>query len=343
MTDPVIDTTTDTTGTDVPTDPAFTSVLDAIVELIRSGVRPDVLEAQRLLLQRLANQGDVFPSRIPAARNITEVGGYFNLLQDAGLFDVRASAIAGALGVAGPPAQPVGLDGAVPLGFVEVANDRPAGPAQASIPPLLSIRADFHAPLQAALATVHGAGCMLPLRAPRAVLPANQPLASPTAVDLDAVLAATGRMLEIFPGTVLTDPATDALAIARPETPATEPLRLVAQEQDGGSAVAEASWIAMRAAANAVADDPPANRRYLELAAPMAAAGWIQPLPLVAPSSITARGSLVRFVNLTGLVAGETTLGAELGQLYPPAATARSAFASLMGFVWDGSAFVAPG
>ena len=40
-------------------------VIDALVELMRTATRPDVLEAQRVLLQRLAHQGDVFPSRIP--------------------------------------------------------------------------------------------------------------------------------------------------------------------------------------------------------------------------------------------------------------------------------------
>src|SRR5262245_19369019 len=130
----------DPTPTPTPTDPAFQNVMDAIVELIRSGVRPDVLEAQRLLLQRLANQGDVFPSRVPAPRNITEVGGYLNLLEAAGQLDTRASAVASALGVAGPAQQSAALSGAVPVGFVDIANDRPAGAVQASIPPLLTLR-----------------------------------------------------------------------------------------------------------------------------------------------------------------------------------------------------------
>ena len=50
----------------------------------------------------------------------------------------------------------------------------------------------------------------------------------------------------------------------------------------------------------------------------------------------------MRFVNLTGLVAGETTLGAELALLYTPAAIARSALAPFSGWIWNGSAFAAP-
>ncbi|MBA2724096.1 MAG: hypothetical protein H0W48_05710 [Methylibium sp.] len=331
---------TDTTSTAL--DNAFAGVVDALVELMRSGVRPDVLEAQRLLLQRLAQQGDVFPSRVPAPLNITEVGGYLNLLESAGQLDMRASAVASALGVAGPAPGSAALGGVVPVGFVEVANDRPAGAAQASIPPLLSVRADFHAPLQTALATLHASGCALPLRAPRATLPANQPGATATSLDLDLALAALGRSLEVFPGTLLVDPTSDALAIARPETPATEPLRLVARTLDGSTMVAEASWVAVRASATGIATDAPTAARYLEVAPVLQTAGWLHPQPLVAPTALASRGTLVRFVNVTGLVPGETTLGAELALLYPPAAIARSAFAALTAWVWDGSSFAAP-
>lgn len=334
------ETDTDAAGTDA-TEQAFTSVMDALVELMRAGAHPDVLEAQRVLLQRLANQGDVFPSRIPLPRNITEVGGYLNLLESAGQLDMRMNAIASALGVAGPAAIGAGVAGAVPVGFVDVVNDRPAGPVQPSIPPLLRVRADFHVPFLAAQQALHASGCLLPLRAPRAELPASQPGATPAGLDADAVLAALGRALEVFPGAVLLDPAVDAVAIARLETPATDPFRLVARELDAGTLVAEASWVSKRASSSTVVDDPPALRRYLDVAPLMQAAGWIHPEPPALPASRTDRGTLVRFVNLTGLVAGETTLGSELALLYTPAAIGRSAFAPLLAWRWDGTAFVA--
>lgn len=330
------------TDTNATVDPTFAGLMDAIVELMKSGVRPDVLEAQRVLLQRLAAQGDVFPSRIPPPRNITEIGGYLNLLGSAGQFDVRSSAVASALGVAGPPPAGEALAGAVPVGFVEVANDRPEGPAQSSIPPLISIRADFHAPLQSALAALHASGCALPLRAPRAALPASQPGATPTDLDLDAVFAALGRTVEVFPGTALIDPAVDPLAIARLETPPTDPVRLVARELDGGTLVPEASWVATRASTTTAVADAPALRRYLDVAPIMAAAGWNHPLPLALPVNRTDRGTLTRFVNFTGLIPDETTLGDELALLYTPAAIARSAFAAFTEWVWDGASFAAP-
>ena len=89
-------------------------------------------------------------------------------------------------------------------------------------------------------------------------------------------------------------------------------------------------------------DDPPASRRYLEVAPVLQSAGWVHPEPLVSPTSRTERGTLVLFVNLTGLVAGETTLGAELELLYTPAVIGRSAFAPVLSWHWNGTAFVNP-
>jgi hypothetical protein len=329
----------DSTTTVDPTDTAFVGLMDALVELIKSGVRPDVLEAQRLLLQRLATQGDVFPSRIPPPLNITQIGGYLNLLETAGLNDMRASAVASTLGIAGPSPAGEVLAGVVPVGFVSIANDRPVGPSQASIPPQLSIRADFHAPLLAALNTLHASGCALPLRAPRAVLPASAPGSAPSGIDVDIAMAALGRSLDVFPGTVLVDASIDPLAIARLETPATDPFRLVARVLDGSTTVTEASWVAMRASSSTVVSDAPALRRYVDVAPVLSAAGWNHPQPLTLPVTSTDRGSLTRFVNVTGLIAGDTTLGEELALLYPPAAIARSALSGVTGFVWDGSTF----
>ncbi len=81
----------------------------------------------------------------------------------------------------------------------------------------------------------HTAGCLLPLFSRRPVPPANLPGASAMSVDLDAVLGALGHTLQVFSGSDLVDPSTDPVAIARPETPATEPLRLLVRVLDGVS------------------------------------------------------------------------------------------------------------
>ena len=55
-------------------------LVDALSEILRNSTSPDALASQQLLLRRMALEADVFPSRAPAPRNITEVGGYLNLL-----------------------------------------------------------------------------------------------------------------------------------------------------------------------------------------------------------------------------------------------------------------------
>lgn len=320
----------------------FSGFIDALVEIMRSGVRPDVLEAQRVLLQRLANQGDVFPSRIPAPRNITEIGGYLNLLESAGREDIRMSAVASALGVAGPSPVAGFLADAVPVGFIDAANDRPAGPAQPSIPPMISIRADFYAPLQSVKTTLHALGCALPLRTHRPILPTNLPDSSKASLTGNPILEPLGRCLEVYPGTLLKDPATDPLSLARPASLPTEPFRLVARAVDDGEAVAEEDWIVLRASASSVVTDPPVAYRFQEIAPLMSAAGWMHPMPLMQPASLAQRGTLTQFQNLTGLVADETSLGEELALLYPPAAIARSALSAFTGWIWDGDSFVLP-
>ena len=78
--------------------------------------------------------------------------------------------------------------------------------------------------------------------------------------------------------------------------------------------------MAKRGSATSVGDDAPAPRRLLEVAPILDAAGWHRPEPVVTPVSLAEPGTLVRFTNVTGLIAGEKTLGAELGLLYSPPA-----------------------
>ena len=186
--------------------------------------------------------------------------------------------------------------------------------------------ADFAGPLRSALATLHDHGCALPLRAVTPGVPPADP-GPPSSLDQDEVLRILGRTLEVFPGTVLLDPAADPLAVARPDGLGGEPLRVVARQLDGSATVPEASWIAVRADEDSAEEDLPADARFLDVEPIMVAAGWHHPEPAQAPASLTDRGTLVRFVNRTGLIAGETTLGDELTGLYTAAEIARSALA----------------
>lgn len=327
--------------TETPTTPAddLDPIIEVLTELMRTATRPDVLEAQRVLLQRLAYQGDVFPSRVPPPLNITEVGGYLNLLASMGMTEARANAVTSALGIAGPP--PGAGTGTPATGFVDMVNDRPPGPAQHTVPPTVRVRADLVTALQTALSVLHASACSLPLRAqPHQGLPPSGPGTLPEpATDPDVLLALLGRTLEVFPGTVLVDPATDPLALARPDETPAPPLRLVARELDGGTAVPEAAWRAVRADATSATEEPVVTARYLDVAPVLEAQGWYHPQPLTPPASLGERGTLVRLVNRTNLLAGETTLGSELSQLYTPAEIGRSALAGQLHAVWDGERF----
>ena len=165
-------------------DPALSSQLvSSLVSLLQSASSPDAQEAQNIILRRIALQGDVVGSRIPPPLNISEVVCYINLLTALKQTDMRAQALTGALGVAGPN-PPLGWisNSQPPLAFVTLINDRPIGPVQPTIPLTVSVRSDFAAPLQAALNLLHGSpGAMLPLQAQPTWLPVSTPASLPPA------------------------------------------------------------------------------------------------------------------------------------------------------------------
>src|SRR5262245_45149347 len=134
----------------------------ALLEVMRNANSPEIVQAQALMLRRLALQGDVVGSRVPAPRNITEIGGYLNLLADLKQQETRDQMLAGILGVAGPAPDLGFTPSGPPVGWVSLANDRPAGPAQGTIPVNIQIRGDFVAGLRLALQGLHDQGCALP-------------------------------------------------------------------------------------------------------------------------------------------------------------------------------------
>ncbi len=321
-------TTTTTTTSDV---------LGAIVELLKTGADPDVLEAQKILLRRIALEGDVVPSRAPAPKNITEVGGYLNLLATLDQPELSAQMLAGILGVAGPN-PPLGWIPTAPaISFASLANDRPAGAAQAAIPVNITIRSDLLDAFRVALKSLHDLGCMLPLLTPPRALPQAMQDAPPP----DDLLPLLGRALDVVPATILADPDNDPLALARLTTDPPNTFHLVARELDGGTLVAEQSWAAQKCDAASCATTPPAMRRYQPIAPLLAPAGWYPPQPAILPANLVKQGNLTRLINVTGLVAGVTRLGDELRLLYPQNMISTSSLAARLMWVWNGTSFAA--
>ena len=59
-------------------------LIDALSEVIRSEVNPEAQAAKNRILNRVADETEVKTTRIPVPLNITEVGGYFNLIDQVG-------------------------------------------------------------------------------------------------------------------------------------------------------------------------------------------------------------------------------------------------------------------
>jgi len=278
-------------------------------------------------------------SRVPPPKNITEIGGYLNLLATLGHTDIRTEMLASVLGVAGP-ATPVGLSGEAPaLAFIPMPNDRPGGNAQPTFTTAITVRSDMADAFALAMQRIHGFGCVLPLYTPPRLLPT----ATPGQMLQPDLLQILGRVLQVAPGALLADPSTDPVAIARRSSDPPNRWQLVVRELDGETRVASASWVAYQASDTNVATTPPAPRQYMPVAAILADAGWYSTQPFVAPSSAVTQGSLPRLLNLTGLVRAQTRLSDELLLLYSRPAVMASALAGMLSWVWNGTTFVPAG
>lgn len=306
------------------------SIVAALVNIIQTGTSPEVLAMQQQLLQRLLLEGDVAPSRVPAPRNITEVGGYINLLADLGESDVEMELIASALGVAPPPNLLTFTPGH-PLAMVPLPNDRPSGSMQPSIPLTFSIRSDFRDPMKAALKTIHDQGGALPLLSPVATLPAPSPTFTPPTDWLPAV----GRELSLFPTTALNNPAVDPVALASKTTGG--PYELVSLATGAGAPPATA-WFALRWSGGSLSEVSLAASQFIELGPILANAGFYPASPIPSPTSQSdTRWAIL--TNVTGLVPKATTLRSELLLLYSQNQLGASAFAPYLPYIWDGATF----
>lgn len=324
-------------NTDTVADPTATSFFESLLELFRQAHNPDLCEAQNILLRRLALQGDVVGSRVPAPQNITEIGGYLNLLRELKQEEMLAQMLAGILGVAGPN-PPLGWPTPRPsLRMVPLANDRPEGSGQSAIPLWFVVRSDFLPALQQGRNRLHEQGCVLPLSASGRRLPPASSF-GPAAADL---LPYLGRCLEVVPAAALNDPAADLLALVRPAG-TTEAFRIAARVLAPGSVpVPAADWDALKCDSSSCSVVQITGGQFVPVAPILASAGFYPPTPLPEPVNILST-EWTRLTNVTGLVKGKTKLGDELELLYQAAEIGASVFATMLNWLWDGSTFVNP-
>jgi hypothetical protein len=302
--------------------------------LIAQATSGDALEAQNIILRRMALQGDVVPSRVPPPLNITQIGGYLNLLTTLKETAMRSQVLAGILGVAGPIDAAGWITSKPPHSFRMMLNDRPSGPAQSSIPVTVPVRSDFAYGLLQVIKSLHDQGCFLPLLGvpttlPTAVLDPSQPV--------DPLLY-LGRVLTLAAATALVQPSTDPLVLAR-NSGTTDLFQVAANSIGTGTvAVAAADYDALQSSSSGVQTVPLAGAHLVYLNPLLAGAGFYPATPWPQPSSATDT-SWARFTNVTGLVTGRTRLGEELAMLYSWTDIGASVFANMTGNIWNGSAF----
>lgn len=323
-------------------DPALTAQLvQSLMGLVQNAASPDALEAQNLILRRMALEGDVIGSRMPPPRNISEIGGYLNLLGTLKEKAMREQALAGILGVAGPVNALGWTSNVQPLSMVAVTNDRPPVAAQSSFPLTVLIRSDFVGPFQAALKTLHSYGATLPLTSPSViVLPAGGTgaVVPPTS----SILFYLGRAVTIAPSAALAVPGADPIALV--SAISSGPFQLASNVLNPPTASVP---VASQASGDlfTVVCSPTSQTvfqlttsPYILIAPTLAAAGYYPsfPVPVPANSTIHAWATLT---NTTGLVAGTTELGDELSLLYRQDQIAGSVFAAMLSWTWNGSSF----
>jgi hypothetical protein len=317
-------------------DPGLSAQLVSnLLSVLTSATSPDAVEAQDIIMRRIALEGDVVGSRVPPPGNITEIGGYVNLLTTYKEKAMREQVLAGILGVAGPN-QPLGwISNTQPLAMVDITNDRPAGPAQPTIPLTVLVRSDFVSAVKGALAAVHQYGATIPFASPPVLqLPVGMPGATPPA----DILRFLGRELSLAPAAALAAPKTDPLAIVRAAGSA-DPWQLAANVLTAASVtVPPANYDAIQCTPTSSSIVTLTAASLIPLGPVLAGAGFYPASPLPVPANST-QAAWATLTNITGLIAGVTRLGDELSLLYSAETIAGSAFASVVDWVWNGTAF----
>jgi len=316
-------------------------IADALIDVLKRATSREMMEAQLIIARRLALEGDVAPSRVPPPLNITELGGYINLLGSLDEPALREQVLASVLGVAGPNPPQGWFPIAPPLYFATRTNDRPgSGEAQAAIPLAFEMRSDFVESFSHALDSIHDHGCALPVLSEPVVLPPTNG-GMPSDEEL---LKYVGRTLELVPSAALDDSSVDPLAVARVATDSVGSEQVVARLLDpaapNSSELQEEEWTTWIRSGDSTFIEDNVTRHYLALEPLLAAAGWYRPQP-IDPTLLGEPKSWAQLSNISGLVSGRSKYGEELNLLYTREQIAMSSLREATDRVWDGSHFVA--
>ena len=70
-----------------------------LIKLLENETTPESVAIKNLILKRIALESDVKPARIPAPMNITQIGGYFNLMEQLNLPRLQERTLTSILGL----------------------------------------------------------------------------------------------------------------------------------------------------------------------------------------------------------------------------------------------------
>jgi hypothetical protein len=316
-----------------PSQESTDALMAVLTNLIAAANTPEMQQAQVLLLQRLALEGSVIPSRIAAPADITQIGGYINLLTTLGQDDMRTQMLGAALGLAGSvPLPGLGQPGP-PLTLTSTANDRPPGETGTGVAPTVSMRSDLVAGLSRALDAAHTAGGLLPLWTPSALPPAG-------ASVLQDLLLYLGRAVLVAPTTTMVDPQTDPVVLGRPDSDGGTGFRLALRVNPDVPGSDNEDWtcLAREAVDQGFVTQTVSGASMLPMETVLAGSGLTASRSAAPP---TGRDDLswARLAALGGLIPSVTRLGDELALVQPAARIRASALATMTDWMWNGSRF----
>jgi len=317
-------------------DAAEDALVLALTEVIKGATSPEIQQAQALLLRRLATQGDVIPSRIPAPRNITEVGGYLNFLQTLGETQMRRDMLGSTLGLATGGLDASSGPSVPPLHLTAVANHRPPGAAGADVPLSVAVREDLAPALVTALVDLRTADGMLPLWSPPTAL------AAPTGGTggLSDPLPYLGRQVWVAPTAATVDPENDPVVLGRAASDSAAGYRLGIRVADGTPGATTEQWtgLAWDPVGMGFVERDLGSVPILPIETALAATVFVARRVPVAPSG---RGDYgwARLTATAGLLPGASRLGDELALVWSGDSIRSSAYAPHLDAVWDGSRF----
>jgi hypothetical protein len=284
-----------------------------LLEILRQEASPEAVKARNMILKRIATENPPVASRIPHPMNITEIGGYLNLLEKLGHNDLQYGMIASILGQPHKDTEMVFYDTEPVTFFSEYISDRPECPGVMSLPLTFYMRNDFSAPLSAVMKTLHQSNAYLPMMSFVPQLPRVG-----CVPDETMMMQMIGRRLEIAPSSAYKDPTKDPVIVAKEglfakggkTSVSVNALKLTEEGMKGVEITAG----------------------LISLEPLLAQAGWYQ-----------YEEDPLKLMNITGLVEGRTTYGEELARIYTGAQIAASGVRDVITFIWDGKAFVKEG